>query len=223
MNINWAGLTRLVLTIVVAAAVFPFAARGIVAVWGSTRIHSVAESPERRVALIFGARVYGSGRPSAMLADRISAGVDLYQAGKVDVLLMSGDNSTADYNEPAAMRAYAVSLGMPADAVVLDYAGRRTYDSCYRARHIFGVTDAVLVTQNFHLPRALLTCSALGIDAVGVRADDQRPTGYSQRSLAYSRTREIPATAVALLDILRRQEPPIMGEPLPIFPADAVE
>jgi len=216
-------IVKIVLAALIVAGMFPFAARGLVALWGAPRIYAVEDAPPRRVAVIFGARIYPSGRPSAMLADRIRAGVELYQAGTVDVLLLTGDNSTPEYNEPQVMRDYALSLGMPADAIVLDYAGRRTYDSCYRARHIFGVTDAVLVTQNFHLPRALLTCSAMGIDAVGVRADDQRPTGYSIYSLRYSRIREIPATAVALLDILRREEPPIMGEPLPIFPADALE
>jgi SanA protein len=215
-----ARLVKFGLALLLVAAAFPFAARGLTALWGAPRIYSVEDAPERRVAVIFGARIYGSGRPSAMLADRIRAGVALYQAGKVDVLLMTGDHSAPEYNEPGVMRNYALSLGMPADAIVLDYAGRRTYDSCYRARHIFGVTDAVLVTQNFHLPRALLTCSALGIDAVGVRADDQRPTSYSIYSLRYSRIREIPATAVAVLDILRREEPPVMGEPLPIFPVD---
>ena len=216
-------MLKIGLAVLIVAALFPFAARGAVAWWGASHIYAVEEAPARRVALIFGARIYPSGRPSAMLADRIRAGAALYEAGKVDVLLLTGDNSTPQYNEPQVMRDYALSLGVPANAIVLDYAGRRTYDSCYRARHIFGVTDAVLVTQNFHLPRALLTCSALGIDTVGVRADDQRPTGYSIYSLRYSRIREIPATVVALLDILRRDEPPIMGEPLPIFPAEAVE
>jgi SanA protein len=80
------------------------------------------------------------------------------------------------------------------------------------------VTDAILVSQNFHLDRALMTCNALGIDSVGVFADYQRPWGYSRLSLAISRTREIPATIVALLDVIRREPPPILGEPLPIFP-----
>jgi SanA protein len=107
---------------------------------------------------------------------------------------------------------------VPDEAIVLDYAGRRTYDSCYRARDIFGVQEAVLVTQNFHLDRALMICNALGIDAVGVFADTQRPWGYSRYSLTYSRVRELPAMVVALADIITRPTP-ILGEPLPIDPA----
>jgi len=151
-----------------------------------------------------------------MRADRVSAAADLYHAGRVDMLLMSGDNSRPDYNEPDAMREYAVSLGVPREAIHVDYGGRRTYDSCYRARHIFGVEDAVVVTQEFHLPRAVMLCRGLGIDAVGVGADYQRPHGYSRRSLTYSRIREIPATAMAVIDLVRRHEPPVMGEPIPI-------
>ena len=94
----------------------------------------------------------------------------LYFSGKVEKLLMSGDNRFVDYNEPEAMRQYARSLGVPEEAIVLDYAGRRTYDTCYRARDIFGVQSAILVTQNFHLPRALFTCNALGIRATGVES-----------------------------------------------------
>jgi SanA protein len=216
------SVIRAVMKIALIAAVMlvavPLIARGAAALWATGYTYRADEAPARRVAIVFGARVYSSGRPSAMLADRVAAAADLYHAGTVDALLLTGDNSTEYYNEPAAMREYALALGVPDDAIVLDYGGRRTYDSCYRARHIFMVEDAVAVTQQFHLPRTLLTCRALGIDAVGVAADYQRPSGYSRVSLSYSRTREIPATVVALLDVLRRPLPPVLGEPLPIFP-----
>lgn len=211
---------KFVLIAAVMLVALPLLARGAAALWATGYTYRADEAPARRVAIVFGARVYSSGRPSAMLADRVAAAADLYHAGTVDALLLTGDNSTEDYNEPAAMREYALSLGVPDDAIVLDYGGRRTYDSCYRARHIFMVEDAVVVTQQFHLPRTLLTCRALGIDAVGVAADYQRPSGYSRVSLSYSRTREIPATVVALLDVLRRPLPPVLGEPLPIFPPE---
>lgn len=206
--------------IVVGAAIVFLAivARFGVIAWAAGHIHTLEETPERRVAIVFGAQVYPSGHLSAMLADRVATGADLYHQGKVDVLLMTGDNRTLDYNEPAAMREYALSLGVPDEAIVLDYGGRRTYDSCYRAYHIFGVTDAIAVTQQFHLSRAVMTCSALGIDAVGVAADYQRPAGYRRSSLNYSQIRELPATANALIDLLRKNQPPVMGEPLPIFP-----
>jgi len=111
------------------------------------------------------------GRPTPALADRVWTAAALYKAGKVRKLLMSGDNRFINYNEPETMRQYALAQGVPDEDIVLDYAGRRTYDTCYRAEHIFGVQDAILVTQWFHLDRALYTCGKLGIDAVGVAAD----------------------------------------------------
>lgn len=214
---------KIVAMVVVLALLYPFVARALIVVWSRAHMHTASEAPERRVALVLGARVYRSGRLSAMLSDRVSAAAELYHGGKVDVLLMSGDNSSADYNEPDAMREAAIALGVPAENVFVDYAGRRTYDSCYRARHIFGVEDATVVTQEFHLPRALMLCRGLGIDAAGVAADDQRPWGYSRRSLTYSQIRELPATAVAVLDVLWRQEPPVMGEPIPILQGRAMD
>lgn len=199
-----------------ALVALTIALRAVMALIYRADIYTVETVPAKRVAIVFGARVYPDERLSAMLADRVAAGVDLYRAGKVDVLLMTGDNSTIDYNEPDTMKAYAMQLGMPEDAVVVDYAGRRTYDSCYRARHIFQVDQAILVTQNFHLDRALLLCNALGVKAVGVSADYQRPWGYSRVSLNYSRLREFPAMLAAVFDIIRRPTP-ILGDPLPIF------
>jgi SanA protein len=216
-------VARVALIAALLAAAFPFAARGAVSLWAAGRIRPIEDTHPRRVAIVFGALVYHNGRPSAMLADRVKAAAALYLAGKADVLLMTGGSAPGGYDEPGTMRDYALSLGVPIGAIVLDYAGQRTYDSCYRARHIFGVTEAVVVTQRFHLPRALMTCAALGIDAAGVPADDQRPWGYSRTSLTYSRIRELPATAIAVIDVLRRAEPPVMGEQRPIFPEKALE
>jgi SanA protein len=109
-----------------------------------------------------------------------------------------------------------VSLGVPADDIVLDYAGRRTYDSCYRARYIFRVTDAILVTQAYHLDRALFTAHHLGIDVVGVPADRR---DYVR--IRYYWWRELAATTVAFWEVLVTRPEPVMGEPLPIFPEGA--
>src|SRR4051794_21314450 len=130
-----------------------------------------ATLPAHHVALVFGAGLNAQGGPSPVLYDRVATASGLYHAGKVQKLLMSGDNSQVDYNEVGVMRRTAVELGVPADDIVLDYAGFRTYDSCYRARAIFGLSDATLVTNEFHLPRALYTCQALGLTVVGVNAD----------------------------------------------------
>jgi vancomycin permeability regulator SanA len=137
---------------------------------------TVEAVPERPVALVFGAGILRNGKPSAILRDRIEAAAALYKAGKVKKLLVTGDNGSLDYNEVAVMRRYAMKLGVPGDDVVKDHAGFRTYDSCYRARDVFEVKRAILVTQAFHLPRALYLARQMGIDAVGMTADRQDDT-----------------------------------------------
>lgn len=179
---------------------------------------SVESAPARRVAIVFGAGLWRDGRPTPVLHDRVAVAAQLYRAGKVERLLMSGDNRFIYYNEPAAMREAALALGVPDEAIVLDYAGRRTYDTCYRAQHIFGVQEAVLVTQNFHLPRALYTCNMLGLPSIGVPADQR---DYRRRSLLYWNLREIPATLVALWEVHITQPLPVLGNPEPIFPTEA--
>lgn len=211
-------LRRLAAAILVIALLLTAAGAGprLYALWRtSDAIYAAGEVPPRPVAIVFGARVFSSGRLSPMLADRVRTAAQLYEAGKVEALLLTGDNSEAHYNEPEAMRRYARSLGVPDEALVLDYAGFRTYDSCYRARDIFQVDSAILVTQDFHLPRALLLCSELGIDVVGVVADVGPTYRDPTRSILYSQLREFPATALAVVDLLRRPEP-VLGEPLPI-------
>jgi len=208
--ILWAGLAVLILC---AAVSFPFAWQRWVNWRYADDIYAVEDAPSRRVAIVFGARVYGNGRLSAMLRDRVDTGIDLYRQGKVDKLLFSGDNSVPEYDEPGDMMTYAIAQGVDPAAIQPDYGGRRTYDTCYRAAHIFQVDEAILVTQAFHLPRALLLCSSLGIDASGVPADRRT---YGLRSLAWSESREVPALLVALLDIVRRAPPPILGDPIPL-------
>lgn len=203
----------LLLLVAVLAAAFPFLWRDFLERRFRDDIVVAADAPERPVAIVFGAAVYANGRLSPMLRDRVETAVQLYHAGKVRRLLLSGDNSTPEYNEPAAMMAYAIERGVPAEAIQPDYGGRRTYDSCYRARHIFQVEQAVLVTQAFHLPRALFTCAGLGIEATGVIADQR---AYHPRSVAWSESREVAAQLRALYDILLRRPAAVMGEPIPL-------
>jgi SanA protein len=129
----------------------------------------------------------------------------------VQKILVSGDNREANYNEPGAMMAYAILRGIPQADVQPDYAELRTYDTCYRAKHIFQVESAVLITQDFHLPRALFTCHALGIEVIGVTADRQ-----PYRGARWYETRETAATLVALWDVLINQKPAVLGDPTPI-------
>ncbi len=170
---------------------------------------NAAEIPPRGVAIVLGAQVRPDGQPSMMLAERVDAAVDLYRRGRVERLLLTGDNSTVSYDEVTAMRDRAMSAGVPAAAITLDYAGFDTYDSCWRARHLFGVTSAVVVTQAFHAPRAVFTCQAQGIDAVALGVPDwgRHPTGVMARLAA----RELVATVKALWEVE-------VARPLPVFP-----
>lgn len=178
-----------------------------------SRVSSVEAAPHTHVAIVFGAGLQRNGSPSAILRDRVETAVELYKAGKVDKLLMSGDNRFLDYNEPGSMRDYAISLGVPETDIVLDYAGRRTYDTCYRARHIFNVDQAVLITQGFHLTRALFTCNNLGVSSIGIPAEVRQ---YRRRSYAFWYFREIPATSVAMWEIFVTRPLPVLGKPEPI-------
>ena len=188
--------------------------RAITAFYALRRTASVEQIEPRRVAIVFGAGLWRDGSPTPVLRDRVETAAELYINGKVEKLLMSGDNRVAEYNEPAAMRDYALELGIPDEDIVLDYAGRRTYDTCYRASAIFEIDSAILVTQSFHLPRALYLCNMLGVDATGTPADLRT---YRRRSLAYWHTRETIATLVALWDVHILRPLPVLGDPEPIF------
>jgi SanA protein len=180
------------------------------------RIYTCLEDvPPRSVAIVLGAGLWPDGSLTPILADRVATAADLYHAGIVRKLLCSGDNRFVDYNEPQRMLEYAVHLGVPEDAIVLDYAGRRTYDSCYRARAIFDVERAVVVTQRFHAARALYLCDALGVDAVAVVADRQ---DYTVRRVTWE-VREYLALALAWWDVNLRHPVPILGKSLPIVEA----
>lgn len=178
-----------------------------------THVESV---PNKPVAIVFGAGVLPDGRLSPMLAHRVDAAIALYHAGKVRKLLMTGDNSRVEYNEVAAMKRYAMQHDVPSRDIKLDYAGFRTYDSCYRAHAIFDITDAVLVTQRYHLPRAVYTCRHLGIDALGLGTPDWDiyPSTLMRRYVM----REVLATLKALEEVhITRPKPRFLGPKEPFF------
>lgn len=168
-----------------------------------------AEEPPR-IAIVFGARVRAD-EPSNALYDRVLTAVELYRAGRVKKLLMSGDNPTAEYDEPTVMKKTAVQLGVPENDIVLDFAGRRTYDTCYRAGEIFEVKRAILVTQEFHLARALYLCNNLGVESIGITAN--RRTYEAEGHWAF---REFFSVASAWLEMNFLPLEPIKGEKEPI-------
>jgi SanA protein len=208
-------LVLLILILVPLALILP---RLYTSLYARPLTYSIEAAPKRAAVIVFGAGLWRDGSPTPVLRDRVETAARLYFAGKAEKLVMSGSNPTVEYDEPGAMRAYALALGVPDEAIVLDYAGRRTYDTCYRARHIFGVRQATLVTQGFHLPRALYLCNHLGIDGVGVQASLRE---YRRSARAYWNLREIAATLGALWDVHVARPLPVLGDPEPIFPTEA--
>jgi SanA protein len=190
--------------------------RLITTVHSMSRIYNVVNAPRERAAIVFGAGLSHSGRPTPILRDRVQTAANLYFTGKVEKLLMSGGEWSYARSEPESMREYAISLGVPAEAIVLDHGGQRTYDTCYRARAVFGLDSALLVTQGFHLPRALFVCNALGLKAEGVEAANRRY--WPVMSLIWN-VREQFATVAALVDVYVSRPIPILGEPQPMFGA----
>jgi vancomycin permeability regulator SanA len=142
-------------------------------------LYPLDQVPSAPVALVLGAQVYPSGMPSRFLRARLDLALLLLQRGTVDRLLLSGDAQAPEYDEPAAMRAHLLAAGALDDRLVLDPWGLDTYDSCVRARDVYGVERVVVVTQAYHLPRAVGTARLLGLDAVGVgdRTVRQREEG----------------------------------------------
>ncbi|MEV0970486.1 SanA/YdcF family protein [Microtetraspora glauca] len=157
----------------------------------------MASVPSMPVALVLGAGLTAGARPTPMLRTRLDIGVRLYRAGKVRALLVSGDNSRVGYDEPTAMRDYLTAHGVPAEKVVLDYAGFDTWASCVRAKKIFGASRAIVVTQDFHLPRAVTLCRTAGLDSFGVGDDSSKD--WPVDTYVYA-TREFFASAKALLE-----------------------
>jgi vancomycin permeability regulator SanA len=208
-------IIKLIIALAVILGLALLIGRLVVGHFAKTHLATLDSITHQRVAIIFGAGLWRNGTPTPVLQDRIETAADLYFSGKVEKLLMSGDNRFIYYNEPGAMREYAISLGVPTEDIVLDYAGRRTYDTCYRAKAIFGLERAILVTQAFHMPRALYTCNQLGLEATGVVADNR---DYRKLSRLYWNLRELPAILIAMWEVNISHPLPVLGDPEPIFP-----
>ncbi len=146
---------------------------------------NIADVPKHDVAIVLGAALSDNGtKPSAYLLWRIDTAVNLYKAGRVQSLLMSGDGSYPTHDEPAVMRRVAIAQGVPASKIAMDKFGFDTYDSCTRAQRYRNITSAILVTQGYHLPRAVFSCRAIGMDAIGVNAQSKPQEGWSPYAVA---------------------------------------
>ncbi len=173
---------------------------------------SPEDAPHAQCAIVLGARVFSDGTLYAMTADRLEVAIQLYELGKVDKLLISGDHGTVAYDEVNAMLKYAVERGVPDEDVFTDHAGFDTYDTMYRARDVFMVRSAIVVTQSYHLSRAVYTARELGLDAVGVSAD-LRPYLHPLRGEA----REILARVNAVIQLhMTEPGPKFLGPQIPI-------
>lgn len=174
----------------------------------ATAADELAGNPADAV-VVLGASVYPDGTPSDILADRLEVAVDLYKAGAAKAIICSGDNRTSHYNESDAMKAYCVSLGVPSEDVYVDHAGNTTYESLYRARHLFGAQRVIVATQAYHLYRALFAADQLGMEAWGVATDK----GAYDDQLKYS-MREVAARTKDFFAALAHVPVPIEEDPI---------
>ncbi|MEU0059724.1 ElyC/SanA/YdcF family protein [Streptomyces sp. NPDC006334] len=169
------------------------------------RLRTTVDAPPTDVAVVFGAGLWRGG-PSPYLARRLDAAAELYRDGRVKVVLVTGDNSREDYDEPDAMRTYLTRHGVPDARIVSDYAGFDTWDSCVRAKKIFGVDRAVLISQGFHIRRAVALCREAGVASYGIGVSDEHDVTWY-----YGGTREIFAAGKAALDALFEPDPRFLG------------
>ena len=161
--------------------------------------------------LVLGAGIRTDGSPSPMLQDRLNTGIELYQNGAAPKLLMSGDHGRKKYNEVQTMKDIALDQGVPSEDVFMDHAGFSTYDSLYRARDVFQARKVIIVTQKYHLYRALYIARSLGLDTWGVSADTRRYRGQSQRDF-----REILARDKDFFVSVFKPLPKYLGDTIPI-------
>lgn len=199
-KIVWRGAVVLVLFIVLITLLITIQSAPFI---------KTKDLPVSQTAILLGAFVSPNGTLSTVLQDRADTAVNLYQEGKVRTILVTGDDGSTDYNEVNPIREYLLARGIPSDAIFLDHAGFDTYSSMYRARDIFVVKSAIIVTQSFHLPRAVFIAKRLGIDAYGISVD--------KREYLFKNTiRELFANVKAYGDVMYNRTPKYLGEQIPI-------
>ena len=161
--------------------------------------------------IVLGCGVRDDDTPSAMLADRLKVGISLYQKGFSPKLLMSGDHGRVDYDEVNVMKQYAIDRGVPSEDIVMDHAGFSTYESVYRAKEIFKADKIIIISQEYHLYRAVYIAQSFGLEAYGVSADLQTYSGQSFREV-----REVLARSKDFLTSIFKPKPTFLGDTIPV-------
>ncbi|HEX7300067.1 MAG TPA: ElyC/SanA/YdcF family protein [Solirubrobacteraceae bacterium] len=177
--------------------------------------HDPATAPHAQVALVLGASVFDDGTPTDVLADRLAAGAALYRDGRVTRVLVSGERATAAYDQVDVMRRELVRMGVPDREIFTDHGGFDTWDSMVRARKIYDVRSAVVVTQHWHMPRALWLGKRAGLKVHGLVADRIR-AGEHEPTVAKWATSEVLARVKAVIDVVADRQPPYLGPKIPI-------
>jgi vancomycin permeability regulator SanA len=211
-TLNWVLLLRRAARLSVAAALLGLVAAGASVAWvrADTDAYTFPERdvPEAPVALVLGAQVYADGEPSPFLSARLAIAQRLLAAGKVRAILVSGDHREFRYDEPGAMTRWLVRQGVPANKIAQDHAGFDTYDSCVRATKIFGVRKTIVVTQSYHLPRAIMLCRRVGIETYGVGDETVK---QFRKPWMISSNREHGACVKAVVDVVTGRDPVFLG------------
>ena len=209
---------RSVICVMIVLTIVAISAVGIANSWVKMSVDDRILEQEQAAQLdnvdciiVLGCGVSASGKPSHMLEDRLKRGVALYENGAAPKLLMSGDHGRENYNEVAVMKRYAVDAGIPSEAVFMDHAGFSTYETMYRAKEVFCAKKVLIVTQEYHLYRALYIAEALGLDAYGVSADYRAYSGQLYRDI-----REVLARVKDFGTTIIKPEPTYLGEVIPI-------
>ena len=205
------GLVKLLLALAIAAVLFVVGVNAaiILGTRGEIVDEASAASFDADAIVVLGASVMPDGTPSDILKSRLDQGIALYFAGAAPKIIVSGDNGTESYNECWAMKRYAISRGVPSEDVFCDHAGFSTYETMYRAHHVFGAERVVIATQTYHLYRAIFDAKGVGMEAVGVSEDDRAYVSQHWYDL-----REIPARTKDFLQVLFSVPSTFVGDPI---------
>lgn len=212
---KWKKLLRCFFAVILFGITAFLAVNGYVRITSKAEMASIdtlkEEDEKADAVIVLGAQVKADGSPSAMLRERLDTGIEIYKEGLTDRIIMSGDHGSDDYDEVNAMKDYAIEKGVPSEHIFMDHAGFSTYESMYRAKEIFQAGKLIVVTQQYHLYRAVYDARAMGLEARGVACDTAVYSGDMYRKL-----REMAAIAKDVGYSVLKPEPSCLGEPIPV-------